>query len=206
MTRTSSWPPIVGWQIAPIKGGWGVSYSTDESEEKKFSVNARGSTPKGVLEIIVQKRIANSLPADIDAVKHFLVDQWYRRDPKRFQRQPAALREKPEIKQAAQEPCCDSEAWVPGAMSMINAFAASGDRNGIASQMATLLLLVKSPCFKCEGCEQFIRIHMSKNRLSNVKSVKACQDWAWNFQEALGQFLDRRIPPREVIEEEFCWT
>ena len=202
MKQSESWPPVVQSGGVPIQGGWSVVYS---AEGLPRSYSARGSTPQGVLNLIVLHRASNDLPHDVDGVKEWLEAEWYKRDPRRFSRPP---RKKVPLELGKDQSLvytCDSEAWFGSFMGALNAMATTGSKQGIISITQALQELVKSGGFKCEKCDLWISAFMKQNRLEHIKSVTLAQNWVWEFQSQLARHLGKPIKPREVVEDQWCW-
>lgn len=185
----------------PVIGGWDVIYT---APDLKMDFKARGSRPQGILQLIVSHRIANDLPPDPDGVRFFLENEWYRRDPKRFVRPPRKVAGTTvTVNSPARK--CDQTAWFGSFCSMLNAAASSGSKQGVILATQCLQDLIKGGRFNCKECDIFITKFMRSHRLEHLNSPTKVQDWAWEFQSQLAKHLGMSIPPREVVESQWCW-
>lgn len=186
----------------PPRGGWSVTYKTEELS-RDFS--ARASTPGGVLSLIVQHRLANDLPADMDGVKYFLEEEWFSRDKARFTRQPRRPSPKAENSEEDREPDCGLDSLYSAVLGMVNAAATVGSKQAVISVMQALQEVLKRGRFKCDRCDLFIAEFMKQYRLENLKTPSLVRDWAWEFQRQLAQHLNRPLKPRAAVEAQWCW-
>lgn len=197
---TNSWPQILQAETQPVMGGWSVMY---ESEDLPKGFNARGSRAAGVLELIVNHRVANDLAPDVDAVKYYLEKEWFRRDPKRFQHAP--LPPAPKTPPTATLRPCETQAWFGAAIGVVNAAASTGSKQVVITALQAVQEIIKSNRFKCPGCDAWLTTFVRTHPLSGLTSRTRVQDWAWDFQSTLAAHLRLPIPPREVVSETWCW-
>lgn len=203
MEKDISWPPIRQADAYPVRGGWSVIY-TAEDLTREF--NARGSTPRGVLQLIVTHRLANDLPPAYESVRYFLEAEWHKRDPRRFTRSPIAP---PMVKKSTadqpSEPACDVDGLFSATVNMLNAAAASGQKHTVGTVLQSFQALLKDGRFRCEKCDSFLAEFMKLNPMAKLSTPSLVRDWAWEFQSQFARHLQRPVKPREAVEAQWCW-
>ena len=201
LEATTCWPPIRQWENMPIQEGWGVTYA-----DSGITANVGGSTPHGVLGIIIQKREANGFDPDIEGVKAYLLSVWYARDPQRFTVKPQDP--DPVVETLTATPAKDyllPRDWVPVMLASVYATATAGDLVALQASLTTFSRLAQSPRLECVGCYKLIASFVNKNPLADTASTASLRNWAFRFGSLVNGHLGRPVKPRAVVESEWAW-
>jgi hypothetical protein len=167
----------------PIKGNWALVYREDGLN---FSVN--GNTPRHVAESIIQHRMANKKPANVERVKDYCLREWYKRDPDRFRGW------RPPPNKPKEQASLGPEVLEP----MFKAVA-NNSADQLTVRKRKLLEGFEAQSLECPECTKILREYMASETTKNLG------DWAYGLYTRLMTHWGYTAKPKPLLAKEWNW-